>query len=249
MTSFPKNFAVFSLALFATNLTYASAENEEANKAWSISTQVDFQSAYMFRGQDLFDGTGIQPSITTEYSLGDFGTMGGNVWSHLSADDNKSSEQRFTEIDYTLYHNIKFDPITLGGGIVWYTYPDGDDDLSGTEEYFVKLSLDAPLNPSLVYYRDFDAVKANFFVFGLSHEVKSSSFGEGVSISPFVNGTFVEGADGLYENNGLAHVTVGTSASFSVGEVGVVPALSYNFKIDETTVNKLWLTLSLKYDI
>ena len=247
MRSFSKGLFLFALISLISIGPAVMAENEE-EKSWSITTQVDFQSAYMFRGQDLFDGTGIQPSITTEYSLGDLGTFGGNVWSHLSADENKSSEERFTEIDYTLYHNIKFDQVTLGGGLVWYTYP-ADDDITNTQEYFLKLALDTPLSPTVVYYRDFDAVNANFFVLSLSEELTSPSIGEGVSVSPFASGTFVEGADRLYEQDGLAHVTLGTSASFSLGDVGVVPALSYNFKIDDTTVNKLWLTLTLKYDI
>lgn len=223
----------------------ALGEDEEVGP--SVSAQVDVFSAYMFRGQDLFNGTSLQPAVNLGYSLGGAGSLSASAWSHLSIDHTLPAENRFSEVDYTLSYSIGIDALTLGAGHVWYTFPDNDDELEDTAEWFASIGVDTVLSPTLTYYRDYDLVKANFFVLGVSHEIGELGSDKGISLTPYANTTFVDDAEGLYDDDGFANITLGVTASFELAGLDVTPGIHYNFKIDDSTTNKLWLGMSFAF--
>lgn len=258
IVSIQKCFAGLLCALSLVNVLSSNAigqnqEEKEEEKIFSLSSQIDFNSAYVSRAQDSFDGAVIQPSLTAEYNFGSLGTTGANFWSSFGADDNYPAEERFSELDYTLYHNMDISALTLGVGHTWYTYPWDPDYNSATQEWYASISLkDEFINPSLTYFRDYKKANANYLLAEISHDIEGGCLGENVTVTPFANAFFSYGSDGDYthfEKDGLASIVIGTSASFSIGSVGVAPSLSYNFKVDDTSVNKLWLTISLSYDL
>lgn len=228
--------------------TYAAAE-EECEKPWEVNLQADLFSAYMFRGQNLFDGASLQPLVAGSYDFEEFGSVGGYVWSHLSMDKSRSAEERFTEIDYNLYYSLSFEPVTAEIGLLWYTYPNGDDDIDNTEEWYIKIELDTFLSPTFTYIRDFDVYDANFYTLGFSHKLECDCLGEGFNITPAATFFFASDAETYYEDNGLESITVGVSSDMTLGEIAVVPSINYNFKIDETTKNQFWFGLTFQYDI
>ena len=240
---------VFTLALlaFLGLATYVAAE--EVEKPWEVNLQADLFSAYMFRGQNLYDGASLQPLVAGSYEFEELGSVGGYVWSHLSVDKSRSAEERFTEVDYNLNYALSFEPVTAEVGLLWYTYPDGDDDIDSTQEWYIKLSLDTILSPTFTYFRDFDVYDANFYTLGFSHKLECDCLGEGFNVTPALTFFFASSAENVYEDDGLEAITLSFSSDMNLGEMAVVPSINYNFKIDETTANQFWFGLTFKYDI
>lgn len=247
--SYSRKLSLLGFALGAMLSGSVVTAEESCDKAWSLGLQTDLYSAYMFRGQDIYNGASIQPAVSGAYDFGDLGETSGSVWSHLSADESLPASERFTEIDYTISHTLTFDPVSIGVGHIWYTYPDSDDDIENSAEYFAKVGLDVLLAPTFTYYRDYDQIKANFFNLGFSHSLQTAEYGDKLTFVPYVDTTFVSDADGLYEDDGLAYIATGVKANVALGQFALVPSVQYNFEIDEATDNKLSLGVSLAYEL
>lgn len=239
-----KKFNLIALSIFACAMIVTSASAEE-DKDWSVDTSAAFFNAYMFRGQRLYDGNSFQPSVTGNYKS-EIGTFSGNLWMHLSA-SNDNDPERFTELDETLKWSKQFGDFAVSAGHVWYTYPHKSDHIASTKEFFVSGTYDSYLLPTLSYYRDWDQFESNYFELAMSHSYAELAENSEASLSPFVALGFASNAEKLYADNGLEHVTVGTSLAFPIGEVSVVPSVNYTFEVDDTTQNQLWFGSSVNY--
>ena len=252
MKSLMRTFAV--AGLLASFVNFAQAEDSsEPKKPWSVDLSTAFNSDYMFRGFNLYDGISIQPSVTANFDTG-FGTISGNLWMHLSGEGDKQA-QKFTEIDESITYSLELEPVTLKTGILWYTYPDGDDDIKDTSEVFASVGLDDSkwlpfaLNPIFSVYEDYRVFDAWYYELGFSHTFECDCLGKGFSTVPYVTFGFASSAESEYADNGLEHVTIGTSFPLTTGDISVTPTLNYTFKVDDATVNEFWIGTTFGYSL
>jgi hypothetical protein len=226
--------------------SYALAEEAapaaEPEGPVSVSLNVDFASAYLFRGQNLYNDIGVEPTFEVGYDMGDCGALTASTWHHYSAGGADSTADKFTEWDFTLAYEKSFDILTLSAGNNWYTYPDDDDAITDTAEFFVGVSLDTLLTPSLTYihdYRDFDY---NVFELGFSQLIENGYLGEGFNATPSVVFGFASNGDKVYaDNSGLMYVETGVGFNLKLGDIDVTPSVNYSFKVDDNTNNEFWI--------
>ncbi len=230
--------------------TVARAEDEGPLK---LDTSVAVVSDYMFRGYNLYDGIGIQPTATLSYDTG-FGVLSGGLWMHLSAEGDRQDE-KFTELDETLTYSYTFGALTAKAGFIWYTYPDSGDDINDTTEVTAGLSFDdseySPftLNPTLTFYRDFRDLDYTWWEITVSHLVETDALGKGFNMTPYLQLGFADSADDLYESDGLETMTLGTTFATTLGDINVTPGLYYTFEVDDATVNEFWISVAFGYSI
>ncbi len=245
--------------LFIATLVCCSALNaaaqeeakEEEESPYSLSISTDIASDYMFRGQNLYQGTSIQPSVGGGYSFGDFGSLDANIWSHNPAEDGHGPQEKYNEIDYTISYSISWDILTLGVGNLWYTYPHQSDvDIEATYEYFISASLDTILTPTLTFYHDYRLYQTNIFELGFSHSFENESLGKDVSVTPSVIFGFGQNTDKVYaEDSGLLYISTGVGAELPLAMLKITPSLNYNFKIDDSTINEFWFKVGIAYSL
>lgn len=227
----------------------AAAPAEES--ALSVDLNVAFMSDYMFRGQNLYDGTSIQPYIGVGYDTG-YGTIGGYNWMHISADGNTNVEE-FFEMDWGLTYELPaFDPFTLTIGNLWYTYPNDEDDIEGTSEGFVSLAFDDSeynsfytINPKITVSRDWDVYENWYYELNFSHTYEGGSLPDGVTLSPYVTLGFASDAELLYADDGLEYVTEGVSLGLPLNKLVITPSINFTHEVDDLTVDEFWFGVTL----
>ena len=216
---------------------------------FSFETSVGLFTDYMFRGQNLYNGTSIQPDFKVNYDAGDYGAIWGSFWMQVPGENGNVGLNNFVETDYTLNYEYVIDMVMLSAGNIWYRYPhDSAKENPQTHEVYVSASLDTFLAPTLTVYHDYGAYDAQYYEFNISHEIKAEALGE-ASITPFATAGFASNADEIYEKSGLETINVGAQLDLAVGPVSVVPVINYNFKIDDYTVNELWAGVTLSYSM
>ncbi len=124
-----------------------------------VTTAVDVNSAYVWRGATFNDGMVVQPSV--DVTSGNFGL---NVWGNLDVDDYDDTldSGEFSEVDLTMTYAVEAGPVGLTGGVIEYLFPTTDmGGAEGTRELF----LDASMEPAdgfttgITGYYDVDEVK------------------------------------------------------------------------------------------
>lgn len=221
------------------------------DKALSVETTVDVNSAYMFRGFNLYDGLSVQPSVVATYAT-DYGTIGGSLWMHLSGDGDRNAE-KFTELDESIWYGNNIGPVSFEVGAVWYTYPNDDDNIDNTGEFFANFSYDdsswnpIALNPTFSIYHDWDQFDAQYYELGISHELSISALGDGFAITPYAAFGFSGNGDKVYQEDGLVQITYGASMALKLGDVSVTPSLNYTHGVADGLDNQLWAGASFGY--
>ena len=236
--------AVFLLSSVITT----SAASEEPASPVSLDSSVSFFSQYMFRGQPLYSGASIEPSLTANYDTG-YGTVSANLWMHISGDSSRQSE-RFTELDETIKYQNVYGPVTFSVGNAWYTYSDYGDgtDIEDSAEVFGSALLDAPLSPILTVYHDWRALDSNYYELGFSHEISGLDANESTLV-PFVAFGFASNSEKIYARDGLEQITTGAALNMTLADVSVVPNVNYSFKVDDNTVNQFWFGMTFGYSL
>lgn len=243
---------LLALALLPALALSSSDARAEETSALSADLSVGVMSDYMWRGFNLYDGTSIQPSATIEYDTG-VGTIGGNLWMHLSAEGDRQDE-KFTELDETVYYSIALDPVTIKTGFIWYTYPDSSDDIVDATEYFASLSYAGEdpvgyLNPVASFYDEFKETDSQYYELNVSHEFEVAALGDGFKLTPYVTLGFASNADDVFGDNGLVHVTEGINIPLQWGIISVTPSLNYTHKVADSTSNEFWAGLIFGYSL
>jgi len=157
---------------------YAEENKSFQRPEWfpEISADVAFETKYVWRGQTLVDDIVVQPGASI--SMYDF-TF--SVWGNYDA----GSLDRFTEWDYIFDYTTSvgqtirklgmmeeesmLDPLSISLGYIYYTFPNLDGDAYDSHEFYVGLSYDAMLRPSVMYYADFDSGEGSYWEFGIGH--------------------------------------------------------------------------------
>ena len=246
---FRKNLHLLLCLVLAVSLQTSIEEVNAEESPLSVDLSTGLYSDYMFRGFNLYDGIAIQPSLGTSYDLGDAGTLGANVWAHLSGEGDRQAE-KFTEVDYTLSYDISLGIASIGLGHVWYTFPDSDDGIDDSAEFFASISFDTLLSPSFSFYHDYDAFDAQYYELGLSHTLECSYLGEGFNITPFVNFGFASNAEKVYaDSGGLVQITYGAYFDLDLGDIAVTPSINYTNESDDAASNEFWVGLAFDYSL
>jgi len=246
-----KKSIILVLSLFlAINFTFvcigpAAAEEDTP----SADFGVDFLSAYIWRGQELSkDSLVIQPSVTVGWKGFAF-----NAWANLDTDpyvSEGSAPSNLNETDLTFSYARSFGPVGVEVGYIYY----GLDAVDDSQEFFVSLSLDTLLSPTLTIYREVDHYQHWYLLFGIGH-----SFGitENVSLDLSGNISYLVGAEGgdpgdVYveiddhgnptddEYNSFHDATLSASLPISFAKYfTVAPVLSVTFPVGDDASNHM----------
>lgn len=233
-----------SALLLAAAVGVSDAVAEDKIK-FSLEPEVGFYTDYVYRGQNLYNGTSIQPEATLAAETEDMGTFSANVWSHVSAEDDRTDEQ-FTRINYTLDYTLKLDMLSLSVGHLWYTHESNNVGLVDTAEYYAGMSLDTLLNPTFTYFRDYDEIDTNYFELTLSHKMEDTcGMGDGFNLTPYVTFGFTDENNVVYADNGLVQWTVGMSSDMKLGNLDVTPSFHYTVEEDDNADNQFWFGVTI----
>jgi len=171
-------------------MAFAGVASASANivEDLSISGSFDYESEYIFRGQN-YAGHSFQPGVEFGY-----GVLGGDayvgVWSSHEISNN-SDGLNDTEVDFYAGYALGLNelvqdlPLVLDVGFTYYMYPDSNTVVAGvgewgidrTREAYVGLAADMPLSPALYYYYDFD----------LEQSVLELSVGHSFDLAEFID--------------------------------------------------------------
>lgn len=202
----------------------------------SVALDVPVLSSYVWRGQTLNDKAVVQPSLTV--GQGGFAL---NAWSSYNIDGAYQGD--FSEMDLTASYSAGVGPVTLGGGVVQYTFPnqtlaveDGEDvAYPGTVEVYASAALaDVPLAPALTVYYDVDAIEGFYGMLAVGHVFELS---DRVSLSLSASlGAGDEDYNAGYfgvDDAALNDLVVGAALPIAVLEnLTIKPAISYVYLPD-----------------
>lgn len=163
-----------------------------ASAQYAAGADIAFASKYVWRGIRVVDEPVVQPAMT----LG-IGGFAFNAWGNLDLTDINGSQGDFSEIDYTFSYDQSLDAVSLGGGVIFYTFPG----FPTTTELYGGVTLDAvPASPSATVYVDVDETRAGsgsagvYLLLGAGHSFPTSST---VVPSIDLSGTFSFANDGF----------------------------------------------------
>ncbi len=128
------------------------------------TTQIDFFSKYIWRGQNFTDGPVTQPSVNLSYKRFTL-----SVWGNLELDNVNSNRWNITETDITLdYTSYLSDQevVEYSFGFIRYDFPNTSFD--NTTEIYAGLGLKTFLNPYVKIYRDIDEADGIYVSVGIS---------------------------------------------------------------------------------
>ena len=143
------------------------------------SADVSVLSAYVWRGQVLNDEAVIQPAATV--------TKGGfalNIWGNLNLTDAATGDSvEFSEVDLTVSYSRAVGPVSLGGGLIEYLFPNQTLKKAGgavvgypgTREVYLSAILPGlPVVPALAVYWDFGEADSFYGLASLAYGAKLS---------------------------------------------------------------------------
>jgi len=133
-------------------------------KDWSVAVSGDWYSEYVFRGVDLTGNRSLW-SPTVAASWKDF------TVSYWGAYSDVKGAGWYEEADFTASYSHSFfdDKLTLGGGYIFYWYPDGISAAEDTHELFGSATVNVLLSPTVALYYDIDELHGGYLTFGVSH--------------------------------------------------------------------------------
>jgi len=210
--------------------TAAMAQDEPV---FSADISVDYATRYVWRGQQLTDGSVLQPGVA-----GSAYGFTGSIWANIDMvnvnyDDESGlgGSGEFSEIDYALDYSgsIGDSPIGYSVGVIHYLFP--QPALPSTTEIYFGASVDTLLSPFITYYRDVNNADAGYLQFGVGQSFEaemapdysvgldlSASFGFGDS----AYNNYYFGVNGSKWND----LSVGIGVPFNLKHVSLTPSLN-----------------------
>ncbi len=179
--------------------------DEEQDNLW-VTLSLPFYNKYYYRGIELYSDTSFQPSVSVNYGLGDYGTIGASVWAHIPMADDQvringfdsmgnafSGEiaNKFVEVDPAINYDLPVGIATLSVGHIWYTDPsEGSTEIiqggqridvgpaaPDTSEYYGGIALDTIAQPSLTVYHDYREFDSQYYALGFSQFLDEEQLG------------------------------------------------------------------------
>ncbi|MBF0225622.1 MAG: MltA-interacting MipA family protein [Desulfobacterales bacterium] len=155
-------FITFLIILFLSLSVTLAAE---------VSSTLNVNSAYVWRGITFNDGFVVQPSIDVA-SKG----FGVNVWANMDIDDYNDTleEHEFSEVDITLKYSMDFKMLSVDLGCIQYLFPAG---AHGTRELYISLGI-TPIDnftTTLNANYDFDEIDDFYISFVAAYNIEIMS--------------------------------------------------------------------------
>ena len=131
-------------------------------QAADVTTALDINSAYVWRGITFNDGIVFQPSV--DITKGGFGL---NVWGNIDGDDYDDTLDvgELSEVDITLSYGFDLKPVDITVGYIEYVFPqtektDDENLWLSSREIFVGFAMDlaAGFSAGLNVYYEFDDI-------------------------------------------------------------------------------------------
>jgi len=189
---------------------------------------MDFNSKYVWRGQNLVDDWVFQPGASTTF--GGF-TLG--IWgSSEMTDDNKDGrEWELTEIDYYVdYSGDLAEGIGYSVGYIYYEFPQAGAD---TQEVYAGLSFDTFLSPSVTWYYDIDEVDGSYVAFGLGHSLDvSEDLALDIGLNLGWGDSDYNNAYWSVDDSGFNDLTLSVGLPLELGSWSLTPSVSYVKLVD-----------------
>ena len=168
----------------------------------AVSAGVDFNTAYVWRGQTFNDGMVAQPSLDV--------TKGGldvNVWGNLDMSDYDGAVEsgKFSEIDLTLSYGRTFGKVDASVGYIEYLFPTTEaGGADGTREFYLSLStgLPAGFSTGLDFYYDVDEVNDFYSKLNLGYEYAindKTTLSAGIAAAYAGDAYCADGSAGFYD--------------------------------------------------
>ena len=204
------------------------AEEEAADSGLGVDVTLDFNTKYIWRGQNLVDDMVFQPGASKAF--GDF-TLG--VWGNMDMTNENDEGGNFTEIDYYADYSADLvDGIGYSLGYIYYAFPQGSND---TYEFYGGLNFDIILSPSVTWYYDADEANGSYVAFGLGHSLELPEdipFGVDMGLNV---GWGDSGYNEYYwgvDDDGFNDLTVSVGFPMEIGGWSLTPSVNYAYLLD-----------------
>ncbi len=250
-------------------------EDYTGSEGISVETGLVVRSDRVFRGENLYNGTSVQPSaqITMPTEIGSFyGRASGHIAADQGStrrssrapfdtnDDNGNAIEAvettpsFHEHDYDLGYKRSFTFATLDVGHRWYNYTKTTSRLRDTGEAYGGLVFDTLLNPYFTAAYDYDEHTGWYYETGVYEPISlPSAIIEGMKLIPSLTMGFSYDLDNgphpIYDDSGITHVDVGVKATVPITEsIDLEPEMHYSEGIDDAATSDFWFGVGLASD-
>lgn len=204
------------------------ADDTTASEGIGLDLTLDFNSKYIWRGQNLSDDWVMQPGAS--FGFGDF-TLG--VWGNVDITNDNDYEWEFTEVDYYIDYSASLaEGIGFSLGYIYYDFPAPG---GSTNEVYGGLSFDTVLDPSVTWYYDFDYANGSYIALGLGHTVALSdtsplSLDLGLNLG-WADSNYNDAYWGV-DSSGFNDLTLSAGIPIEIGSWTVTPMVNYAMLID-----------------
>ncbi len=188
------------------------------------SASVGVFSNYVWRGQKLSNSLVVQPSVSISYD---------------NLDSDYSDDFEHTETDFTLDYALSMKKLNFNIGYIYY----GLEGAADTQEVYLSIGYDLPLNPVITVYYDFDEGDGGFAVLSVGESIEIAS---GISLNLGASASYnlnnrVMGTDktgdefsNFYNGELSASVTIPIGKSLSIE-----PSVAYSFPLSNDAEDAL----------
>ena len=213
-------------------------------------------SSYVWRGVTYTNKPVLQPDLYLTFPLGKASFTAGG-WANIDlakydgssdlSESGGSSAFNVAEFDWWGEFGIPVGKAALTAGATGYIYPNSASSCvsgpcytkaSNTLEVYGKVALDVPLSPKVSAYYDVDKVKGLYVEGSISHGFpvgpKTLTLG---ALAGWTGGQEFSTSDKSFNfaDNGLTHVDLSASMSFSAGSLSITPSVHGVITSDDAT--------------
>ena len=244
---------------------------QDRSNGLDVTGQLGLMSDRMFRGQNLYNGTSVQPQVRSSFKLGE-GRIHSRLFGQIGAEGSSPSDpnrapyevtnedgtteqvvptqEGFNELDFELGYLLDFSPAKLDFGHRMYFYSESNERLQDSKEFYAEINFDVPFYPYIGMAYDYDAFDGTFYNLGARYPVALGLTDERSILIPFIELGFSSGLDNgdhpIYDGSGLMYVDLGTrSQLYMTKTVSIEPEVWYNFAVDDATSNELTFGVNL----
>lgn len=182
---------------------------ESALPPFSASWSITMASRYIFQGFDYSDGKAVMNPALDLVT----GPVTAKVWANHNLDSGL-----FDEFDFSLVHERSAKHLSFAAGYTYLSYPNREG-WDPSQEFFIDLSHDGMLNPSLSVHYDFDAGTGTYSTLRLSHSFETRAGTASLGTNLFYQGSY-------YGMSGIPSLEGNVNFSHSFGRFSVTPSIS-----------------------
>jgi len=202
----------------------------------SVSATMDYYSKYVWRGMLLDDDNVLQPGV--EVAVGGVTVGFWGSWD-VESEDGLSSDEVDGYLDYSFdlgFLGEDFEKVGMSVGHTWYTFPSAN---LNAQEYYIGLSYDTLLSPSLTWYHDYSdeasgGADGDYLIGSIGYSVPlSEEYGISLDLGQelgYNDGYFIVG------EGGYSLSTLGVSLPLS-GSVSMSASVSYSVPLGDLSDN------------